>query len=183
MPHASSVKKIYTIFETVGNPAPLLNIIAIAIISYDMSETIGFLLNDTARLFRRAFNARTKESGITALQWRLITYLKRHEGIRQGPLAELIEVEPITLSRMIDRLVEAELVERRADPADRRAWQLYLTPRAAELLNGVRATADALTAEAVEGLSAAETVQLADLVERVRANLSRRICQKEKETI
>ena len=73
-----------------------------------MSETIGFLLNDTARLFRRAFNARTKDSGITALQWRLITYLKRHEGIRQGPLAELIEVEPITLSRMVDRLVEAQ---------------------------------------------------------------------------
>ena len=65
-----------------------------------MSETVGFLLNDTARLFRRAFNARTRDSGITALQWRLITYLKRHEGIRQGPLAELIEVEPITLSRM-----------------------------------------------------------------------------------
>lgn len=147
-----------------------------------MSETIGFLLNDTARLFRRSFNARTRDSGITALQWRLITYLKRHEGVRQGPLAELIEVEPITLSRMVDRLVEAELVERRADPADRRAWQLYLTPRASELLNGMRPIADALTAEAIEGLSAAEVDQLTDLVERVRANLSRRICQKEKET-
>ena len=56
-----------------------------------MSETIGFLLNDSARLFRRAFNARTRDTGITALQWRLITYLRRHEGIRQGPLAELIE--------------------------------------------------------------------------------------------
>lgn len=147
-----------------------------------MSETIGFLLNDTARLFRRSFNARTKGSGITALQWRLITYLKRHDGIRQGPLAELIEVEPITLSRMVDRLVEAELVERRADPDDRRAWQLYLTPRAGELLGDMRETADALTAEATEGLSAAERDQLIDLVERVRANLSRRICQKEKET-
>ncbi|MGH6632091.1 MarR family winged helix-turn-helix transcriptional regulator [Sphingopyxis sp.] len=147
-----------------------------------MSETIGFLLNDTARLFRRSFNARTRDSGITALQWRLITYLKRHEGVRQGPLAELIEVEPITLSRMVDRLVEAGLVERRADPADRRAWKLYLTPRAGELLNGMRPIADALTAEAVEGLSAAEVDQLVGLVERVRANLSRRICQKEKET-
>lgn len=147
-----------------------------------MSETIGFLLNDTARLFRRAFNARTRDSGITALQWRLITYLKRHEGIRQGPLAELLEVEPITLSRMVDRLVEAEMVERRADPADRRAWQLYLTPRAGELLSGMRDTADALTAEATEGLTAAQAEQLVDLVERVRSNLSRRICQKENET-
>ena len=148
-----------------------------------MSETIGFLLNDTARLFRRSFNARTKGSGITALQWRLITYLKRHEGIRQGPLAELIEVEPITLSRMVDRLVEAGLVERRADPADRRAWQLYLTPRAGDLLGGMREMAAALPAEATEGLSDAEHDQLIDLVERVRANLSRRICQKEEETV
>lgn len=147
-----------------------------------MSETIGFLLNDTARLFRRSFNARMKGSGITALQWRLITYLKRHEGIRQGPLAELIEVEPITLSRMVDRLVEAELVERRADPSDRRAWLLHLTPRTGALLDGMRTTADALTEEATEGLSAAEVDQLAGLVERVRSNLSRRICQKEKET-
>lgn len=144
-----------------------------------MSETIGFLLNDTARLFRRAFNARTKSSGITALQWRLITYLKRHEGIRQGPLADLIEVEPITLSRMVDRLVEAELIERRADPADRRAWQLFLTARARQLLDGMRPIAEALTADASEGLTAAEQATLVELVERVRANLSRRECLKE----
>lgn len=144
-----------------------------------MSETIGFLLNDTARLYRRAFNARTRDSGITALQWRLITYLRRHEGIRQGPLADLIEVEPITLSRMIDRLAEAGLVERRADPTDRRAWQLHLTLRANELLSGVRQIADTLTDEAVEGLSEDERDQLIALVERVRSNLSRRACVKE----
>ncbi|OWQ92663.1 MarR family winged helix-turn-helix transcriptional regulator [Sphingopyxis witflariensis] len=144
-----------------------------------MSETIGFLLNDTARLYRRAFNARTRDSGVTALQWRLITYLRRHEGIRQGPLAELIEVEPITLSRMIDRLAEAGLVERRADPADRRAWRLHLTPRSGELLNGVRQIAETLTDEAIDGLSEAEHNQLVALVERVRSNLSRRECVKE----
>ena len=144
-----------------------------------MSETIGFLLNDTARLYRRAFNARTRDSGVTALQWRLITYLRRHEGIRQGPLAELIEVEPITLSRMIDRLSDAGLVERRADPADRRAWRLHLTPRSGELLNGVRQIAETLTDEAIDGLSEAEHNQLIALVERVRSNLSRRECVKE----
>jgi len=147
--------------------------------SHAMTETIGFLLNDTARLYRRAFNARTRDSGITALQWRLITYLRRHEGIRQGPLAELIEVEPITLSRMIDRLAEAGLVERRADPADRRAWRLHLTPRANELLSGIREIAETLTDEAAEGLSEDERDQLIALVERVRSNLSRRACVKE----
>lgn len=144
-----------------------------------MTETIGFLLNDTARLFRRAFNARARGSGITALQWRLVTYLIRHDGIRQGPLAELIEVQPITLSRMIDRLVEADLVERRADPTDRRAWLLHLTPRARATIESKRHLAEELTEDAVEGLSAAERDQLIALVERVRANLSRRICQKE----
>ncbi len=146
-----------------------------------MTETIGFILNDTARLYRRAFNARVKDSGITALQWRLITYLKRHEGIRQGPLADLIEVEPITLSRMVDRLAEAQLVERRADPADRRAWRLYLTPRAGTLLAGIRLEIAALNDEALEGLSAAERDQLGHLVERVRTNLSRRVGHKEPE--
>ena len=144
-----------------------------------MSETIGYLLNDSARLFRRAFNARTRDTGITALQWRMITYLKRHEGIRQGPLAELIEVEPITLSRMVDRLAEAGLVERRADPTDRRAWRLYLTARAGDMLGAMRPIAEKLTEEATEGLSAAEVDQLVALVEKVRANLSRRECLKE----
>lgn len=144
-----------------------------------MSETIGFLLNDTARLFRRAFNARARGSGITALQWRLVTYLIRHDGIRQGPLAELIEVEPITLSRMVDRLVESGLVERRADPTDRRAWLLHLTPRARAMIQSKSHLVEQLTEEATEGLSAAERDQLIALVERVRANLSRRICQKE----
>lgn len=148
-----------------------------------MSETIGFLLNDTARMFRRAYNARTKGSGITALQSRVLTYLARYPGIRQGPLAELIEVEPITLSRMIDRLEESSLVERRADPTDRRAWQLHLTASAEPLLDTLRETARDVVAEATEGLSDAERDELTRLVERVRANLSRRICQKDqKET-
>ena len=139
-----------------------------------MSETIGFLLNDTARLFRRAFNARTRDSGITALQWRLITYLKRHEGIRQGPLAELIEVEPITLSRMVDRLVEAELVERRADPADRRSWRLFLTDKAQALLAELRPLAEAMLEEALEGIDEADRALLRETLERMRATLSRR---------
>ncbi len=140
-----------------------------------MSENIGFLLNDSARLFRRAFNARARDSGMTALQWRLLIYLRRNEGIRQGPLAELIEVEPITLSRMVDRLAEAGLVERRADPADRRAWQLFLAPDAEARLDAFRSTALALVDEATAGMSAEEVDILYALVERLRANLSRKV--------
>ncbi|PZQ23012.1 MAG: MarR family transcriptional regulator [Sphingopyxis macrogoltabida] len=146
-----------------------------------MSETLGFLLGDTARMFRRAFNARTRDSGITAVQSRVLTYVLRQPGIRQGPLAELIEVEPITLSRLIDRLEEAGLVERRADPTDRRAWRLHLTAAAEPLLDGLRRTAQDVIDEATEGMTDAERDQLSQLVERVRANLSRRECQNEKE--
>src|SRR3546814_7632717 len=179
---ASIVGTVYTGMEVVESATHrAVDYIAVAIRCAAMNETIGFLLNDTARLCRRAFNARMRDSGITALQWRLISYLKRHEGIRQGPLAELIEVEPITLSRMIDRLAEAGLVERRADPTDRRAWQLYLTPRARTLLGDMRRTTDKVSEEATEGLSAAERDKLIALVGRVRCNLSRRDTTKEDE--
>lgn len=140
----------------------------------DPQAAIGYLLGDAARLFRRAFNARTRETGVTALQYRLMAYLGRNEGIRQGELAELIEVEPITLSRMVDRLEAARALQRQADPADRRALRLYLTPRGRELVQSIRSITAAVSLEATDGLTDAERDQLAQLVDRIRANLSRR---------
>lgn len=145
-----------------------------------MNDSLGFLLNDAARLYRRAFNARIREEGFTALQWRLMVYLKRCPGIRQGPVADLLEVEPITLSRMVDRLVDSGFVERHADPADRRAWQLHLTARAEDLLEHVRPVGTQLNELACEGLSDEERHTLFTLVERVRSNLSQRIPGKDK---
>ncbi|MBB6426862.1 MarR family winged helix-turn-helix transcriptional regulator [Sphingopyxis sp. JAI128] len=140
----------------------------------DPQAAIGYLLGDAARLFRRAFNARTRETGVTALQYRLMAYLGRNEGIRQGELAELIEVEPITLSRMVDRLEASRALQRQADPADRRALRLYLTPRGRELVQSIRSITAAVSLEATDGLTDAERDQLALLVDRIRANLSRR---------
>lgn len=139
-----------------------------------MEDSIGYLLNDAARLYRREFNARTRDVGFTALQWRLLHYLRRYPGMRQGPLAELMEVEPITLSRMVDRLQDSGLVQRRADPEDRRAWQLYLTEKAAELMVAARPISDELNSDAVKGLSDDEQAQLIVLVRRIHANLSNR---------
>jgi len=140
----------------------------------DSHAALGYLLGDAARLFRRAFNARTRETGVTALQYRLMAHLGRNEGIRQGELAELIEVEPITLSRMVDRLEGAGTLERRPDPADRRALRLHLTPRGHELVQSIRSVTTAVGEDATEGLTAAERNQLAVLVDRIRANHSRR---------
>lgn len=136
-----------------------------------MSDGIGFLLGDTARLMRRRFDERARVLGITRPQWRVLLLLSRHEGLNQGALAEHLEVEPITLCRMIDRLAEAGHVERRRDPADRRAWNIYLTPSAHPMIEQLRRIADQLSAAALDGIDAAERDVLADLLARVRRNL------------
>lgn len=141
-----------------------------------MSEAIGFLIHDTARLFRRELNERMRHSGVTALQWRLLAYLARNEGSNQVKLAEFLEVEPITLSRMIDRLADAGMLSRRRDPDDRRAWRLYLEDKSLPLIDELRAASATLTEAAQEGLTKQEREQLADLVERMRQNLSRKAC-------
>lgn len=137
-------------------------------------DNIGALLGDTSRLLRRAFDARVRDIGVTRPQWQVLTVLRRHEGINQGGLAEQLDVEPITVCRMVDRLQEAGLVERRADPADRRSWRLFLTPRADQLLNQLRPIADQLFEQALDGIGPREREGLHAALERIRENLTRR---------
>ncbi len=139
-----------------------------------MSEIGQFLLPDVARLFRRSFDERARSIGVTRPQWRVLTVLIRNEGINQGGLADLLEVEPITLCRMVDRLQDAGLVERRPSSADRRVWQLYLTDKSRPLLDQLRGVAAELLDDAMTGISPAEQNQLDSILERLRANLSRR---------
>jgi DNA-binding MarR family transcriptional regulator len=137
-----------------------------------MADTLGFLIGDVSRLLRRRFDVRARTIGVTRPQWRMLTTLSRNEGVNQGRLAELIDVEPITLCRMVDRLAEAGLVERRPDPADRRAWRIYLTDTARPILDELRSLGDALIAEATAGLDDRERDMLAALLARIHANLS-----------
>jgi DNA-binding MarR family transcriptional regulator len=139
-----------------------------------MSEDLGFLIGDTARLMRRAFDERVRTQGITRPQWRVLGLLSRFGGSTQVVLAEMMDVEPITLGRMIDRLQEAGLVERRADPADRRAWRIHLTTKGDACLNGLRPTALALFEDAVNGLSRAQQDELETMLNIMRSNLTRR---------
>jgi DNA-binding MarR family transcriptional regulator len=135
--------------------------------------SIGFLIGDASRLYRRAFDARARSSGITAMQWRLLREIRDREGTRQGFLAGYFDIEPITLSRMIKRLVATGLIERRRDPDDRRAWRLYLTPAAREQFLLIQPVAADQEHEAMQGLTDTERAQLIELVDRVCANLSR----------
>ncbi len=140
-------------------------------------DNLGTMVADVSHLMRRAFDERARSSGLSRPQWRVLTMLRRHEGINQGGLAELVEVEPITLCRMVDRLQEAELVERRADPADRRAWRLHLTDKARALLEEMRPMAFSLFDDAMAGLDPTERSDLFRMLERIRTNLSRRAPQ------
>ncbi len=97
-------------------------------------ESLGFLVNDVSRLMRRNYNRRAQGLGLSLAQWRALAFLSRQEGVKQVTLAESLEIQPITLARLIDRLEEAGLVTRRPDPDDRRAIRLYLTSQAQPLL-------------------------------------------------
>ncbi len=96
--------------------------------------TFGFLLHDTARLLRRDFERRSKSTGLTRAQWSVLAYVARNQGSNQAALADMLEIEPITLVRLLDKLEAAGLVERRPDPADRRVRRLYLTEATGPLL-------------------------------------------------
>lgn len=137
-----------------------------------MTDSTGFLLSDVARLLRRRFDERARAIGVTRAQWRTLTVLSRNEGANQGTLAELLEVEPITLCRMIDRLADAGHVERRRDPGDRRAWNIYLTDRSRPLLDQLRGLAEGVIDGALAGIDTESRARLIATLERLRDNLT-----------
>jgi DNA-binding MarR family transcriptional regulator len=124
---------------------------------------------------RRAFEQRLAGmSDLTLAQARALVYLSRHEGIHQVELADLLEVTPITLARLIDHLAEQGLVERRPDPNDRRAYHLFLTPAAAPQLALVREAGKANCAVAMNGLNDQEAALMATFLNKMRDNLASR---------
>lgn len=139
-----------------------------------MDENIGTLLAQVSRLMRRSFDERVRGMGVTRPQWQVLSLLKMHAGSNQGTLADLLDVEPITLGRMIDRLQDAGLVERRADPADRRAWRIHLTEKGDSLLDELRPSARETLALALDGVPEGERAMFLLVLERMRGNLSRR---------
>ena len=135
-------------------------------------ENFAFEIAETARLIRREANKRATVLGATKAQWRVLARLSRAgDGVRQIELAEALDVEPITLCRMIDRLEEARLVERRRDEGDRRAWRLYLTEDAAPVLAKLETMGIAFNADMVEGVSEADREAARRVLARIRQNL------------
>jgi DNA-binding MarR family transcriptional regulator len=138
----------------------------------DLDRSFGFLVNDVARLFGRRFDQNGRRLGLTRAQCRTLGYLTRNEGINQAGLADLLEIRPMTLVRQIDRMEEAGWIERRPDPADRRARRLYLTAKARPVLGRIWNVANATRDEALARLSPPQAETLIDLLDRVHATLS-----------
>ena len=139
-----------------------------------LNKTLGFLAHDVARLLRKRLEQRTRSLNLTRAQWSVLAHLARHEdeGLNQSRLADILDVEPITLGRLIDKLEGCGLVARRPDPADRRAWLLALTDKAHPILDKLWEIGAANREHAMRGLSEAEREQLLDLLARVKANLA-----------
>ncbi|SHF19266.1 DNA-binding transcriptional regulator, MarR family [Microbulbifer donghaiensis] len=139
----------------------------------DTAAQMSFELHSAARLLRRNFDRRAKAHGLSRSRWQVLWHLAKEEGQKQAELAERMDVAPISLARQVDKLQEEGLVERRADPGDRRCFRIYLTPAAEPALVALRGLAQQTRTQALAGFSAAEVHQLQGLLERLRENLTR----------
>jgi MarR family transcriptional regulator, transcriptional regulator for hemolysin len=136
------------------------------------TPTLGFLLHDVARLLKRRFEQNARGYGLTRSQWQVLAYLANKEGINQSGLADLLEIEPITLGRIIDKLQMRGLIERHPDPCDRRAWLLHLTPAARPKLTQLRGLGGVTRGEALAGVPEADTERLLRTLQALKANLA-----------
>jgi DNA-binding MarR family transcriptional regulator len=136
------------------------------------SPTLGFLLHEVARLLRKRFEQISRESGLTRSQWQALAYLAQNEGINQSGLAELLDVEPITLSRILDKLETCGLIERHPHPSDRRVRILRLAPVGRTKLMQARKLGEIARREALAGLSEAEGLRLMKTLQVLKFNLT-----------
>jgi len=134
--------------------------------------SFGFLVTDVTRLMRKQFDRRAVRFGLTRAQWRALKRVHRGEGITQNELAEFLEMEPIAVGRVIDRLQKAGFIERRADPRDRRVWRLHLLPKAHDVVDDMELIANDLFRQAQRGIAAAEMKSMISVLARMKDNLN-----------
>ncbi|MEN3952681.1 MarR family transcriptional regulator [Iodidimonas sp. SYSU 1G8] len=138
----------------------------------ELDRTFGFLVHDIGRLMRREFERRVRDMGFTRAQWRVLAHLRRIDGINQSQLADRMDVEPITLVRLLDKLEAAGYVQRRQDPQDRRAYLLYLTEKAGPLIERLEVISEELRQEMLGDLTPDERDTLIDMLMRIKSNMT-----------
>ena len=136
-------------------------------------ETLPFEIGETAHSLRKAFDRLAVGLGVTRAQWKVLFKLTRTPGLRQVELADMLDLEPITLCRIVDRLEEAGLVERTRDPGDRRAWRLHVTAKAQPLIEKLQAVGAELVEQAFAGIDAEDIDLTRGVLARIRENAGR----------
>ena len=139
------------------------------------------MLNDVARLLRTFADHKAAQFGMTRAQWAVLVRLDRCEGLKQSELADMLDLQPITLTRLLDKLSDSGLIERRADPTDRRAKRLYLTPAARPLIERLAVLGEEMMESALAGVEPAGVQQAVAHLAVVKDNLRRLIHQRNNE--
>jgi MarR family transcriptional regulator for hemolysin len=139
---------------------------------HDFQRDLMFLLHDVARLLRVDADKRASVHGMTRAQWGILIWLERQPGLSQKELAELLEVEPITVARLIDRLEGRGMVERRPDPKDRRIWRLHLCNPAYPLLREINRQREEMRVLVTHGLDEATLETMTEALLTMKTTLT-----------
>ncbi len=140
-----------------------------------INREFAFTLNDVARMLRTYADQKAAQFGITRAQWAVLVRLDRSQGLKQSELAEMLDLQPISLTRLLDKLAECGLIERRADPIDRRAKRLFLTPAAHPLIEKLGDLGEDLMATALRGVAPESVEQMVEYLDVVKENLRQAI--------
>jgi MarR family transcriptional regulator, transcriptional regulator for hemolysin len=147
-----------------------------------IEREVAFNINDVARLLRTYADQRARDLGMTRAQWAVLARIESSEGLKQIELAETLDLQPITLTRLIDRLCDSGLIERRSDPDDRRAKRLYLTPAARPVLDGLARLGKDMMTTVLAGLEPVAVEQLLAQLLTLKANLRAAMAERANET-
>jgi MarR family transcriptional regulator for hemolysin len=135
------------------------------------NRELSFLVNDLSRTIRTYMDQQARRFGMTRAQWAVLVRVQRVEGLKQNELAGLLDLQPITLTRLIDRLCDNGLLERRNDPNDRRAKRLYLTPAAQPVLDQMARVSEGMMTAALRGTDPNAIAQMASQLRVLKDNL------------
>jgi len=148
-----------------------------------VNREFAFTLNDVARMLRTYADQKAAQFGITRAQWVVLARLDRSEGLKQSELAEMLELQPISLTRLLDKLCDGGLIERRADPVDRRVKRLFLTPAARPLLEKLGDLGESLMATALAGVDRDSVERMVSQFEVVKENLRQAIQKRSTDSV
>jgi DNA-binding MarR family transcriptional regulator len=135
-------------------------------------STFAYLMQDVTRQMRTVFDRRATRFALTRAQWRALKTIRRNEGLSQAELADFLDMQPIPVGRVVDRLEKTGYIERRADPGDRRRWRLHLTAKAHAVVDEMEVIAAGLRNEALQGIAPDDFDTLLRVLGQIKNNLA-----------